>query len=115
MNDEVLEGAEIGRDAAQQKIDLAGQHVAVPHDGRASRPFFEGNEIGFGLAVQSDHGECRDFEAKRLVVQKGGEAGDDAGLFERPSDLDGPVPDAVFKQISSIKGVVMARRIQEPK
>jgi hypothetical protein len=25
------------------------------------------------------------------------------------------VPDAVFKQISSIKGVVMARRIQEPK
>jgi D-3-phosphoglycerate dehydrogenase len=30
-------------------------------------------------------------------------------------DLDGPVPDAVFKQISSIKGVVMARRIQEPK
>jgi D-3-phosphoglycerate dehydrogenase len=30
-------------------------------------------------------------------------------------DLDAPVPDAVFKQISSIKGVVMARLIQEPK
>ena len=30
-------------------------------------------------------------------------------------DLDGPVPDAVFKQISGIKGVVMARLIQEPK
>jgi D-3-phosphoglycerate dehydrogenase len=30
-------------------------------------------------------------------------------------DLDGPVPDAVFKQISGIKGVVMARLIAEPK
>jgi D-3-phosphoglycerate dehydrogenase len=30
-------------------------------------------------------------------------------------DLDAPVPPAVFKQVSSIKGVLMARLMEQPR
>src|SRR6185312_10048756 len=47
------------------------------------RPFLEGNEIGLGLAVQPNHGEGRNIEAERPVIQDRGEALDDACLLER--------------------------------
>ncbi len=78
-----MKGAQVGRHALQEEIDLAREHVAIAHDGRAPRPLLEGDQIGFGLAVQPDHGEGRHVEAERLVVQDRGEAFDDPGLLQR--------------------------------
>src|SRR5262249_59621111 len=52
VDDEILERAQVRRNAFQEEIDLARKHVAIADDGRGARTLLEGNEIGLGLAVQ---------------------------------------------------------------
>ena len=69
-------------DDFQQKIRFSGQHVSLPHLGPAGDPLLEGDEIGFGLARQSDEGEYGNPEAERLRRQGGMVAADNAGRLE---------------------------------
>src|SRR5262249_11529656 len=69
--------------AFQHEVDLARKHIAIAHDGRAAHALLERNEIGLGLAMQPDHGESRDVEAKRSIVEERSIAADEPGFLER--------------------------------
>src|SRR6476619_3935676 len=83
MNDELLERGEIGCHAFQHEVDFAGKHVAIAYDGPPAHALLERDKIGLCLAVQPDHGEGRDVEAERAVVEQRRIAADESSLLER--------------------------------
>src|SRR5262245_13296520 len=83
VDDEGLEGGQVGGHALQDEVGLAGQHVALAHQGPGQHPVLERPQVGLGLAVQADIGEGDHLEVERLLVEQGEIAGDDAGLLQR--------------------------------
>ncbi|CAA7623893.1 Extracellular ligand-binding receptor (modular protein) [Magnetospirillum sp. LM-5] len=69
-------------DDLQQKVGLAGQHVALAHLGPGQHQLLECLEIGLGLAVQADMGENGDVEAQGVRLDLGVVAADIARLFQ---------------------------------
>src|SRR4029077_14743710 len=63
--------------------DFAGKHVAIAYDGRAAHALLERDKIGLCLAVQPHHGEGRDVEAERAVVEQRRIAADEPRFLQR--------------------------------
>ena len=70
-------------DDLQDEIDLAVEHVAFADLRQGGDMVFKGAQIGFGLALQADHGEHGDAIAQRHRIQIGVIALDDAIFFQR--------------------------------
>src|SRR6478672_426995 len=69
--------------AFQHEVDLTRKHIAIAHDGRAAHALLERNEINLGLTMQPYHGECRDVEAERAIVEQRSVAANEPGFLER--------------------------------
>src|SRR5215471_179721 len=83
LGDEGLERRQVARDAFQQEVDFAREHVALTNLWPSSDPLLEVLEIRIMLARESDEDETRDFEAERPGVEIGVIALDIARLLER--------------------------------
>src|SRR5690606_3623344 len=57
-------------------------HVGFAYQGPAEHAVLESAEIGFGLAMQSDHGKGRQLEPEHLLIQLSMIAGDDARFLQ---------------------------------
>ena len=84
LDHESLEGAQVGRHALEDEIDLPREHPAFAHQGLRPHEGLEGEQVGLGLAAQVHHGEDGDLVAEQLLVEQRAIALDVARLFERP-------------------------------
>src|ERR1700682_2734464 len=57
LGDEALEFGEIARDAEQDEVDLAREHMAAAHLRPGARLILEGSQVSFCLAGEPDKGE----------------------------------------------------------
>ena len=81
---EAIIGLSVLGDDLEQEIRLATQHVALAYLRPGGDQVFEGFQVVFGLAGQTDLGKNHDAETERYRVDIGMIAGDNAGFLERP-------------------------------
>ena len=84
LGEKTLEGGEVRRDAFQDEIDLAVEHVALAHQRPLGDAGLERPQIRLGLAVQPHHGEHGDVKAQILLGQLRVIAADQPRLFQGP-------------------------------
>ncbi len=68
-NDELLGGLEVGRNAGEKVIGIAGQRVALANQRPAPDQLLERPELALGLARQPDQGEQHDAVAEAGGVE----------------------------------------------
>lgn len=80
---EFLKALKIAAYDLQNEVDFAIEHVHFAHFGQVVHRGFEGAQRFLGLALEADHREDGDGEAKLRSVELGVIAADDAAFLER--------------------------------
>jgi hypothetical protein len=83
LGEEGLERPQIGRDALEDEIHFAVEHVALAHQRPALALGLESREIDLGLTHQTDHGKDLNLETQFARIDLGVIAADIALLLER--------------------------------